>query len=387
MSLSVFLSILGMSIGVASLVLAMAVISGYETTLKKSVIDSFGHVIVSKRGGGINDEDPLIQRLKSSENLVTGSSPFLYVESVLAHGGSVSGVLLEGLDTSTIQDVVSLEHRLIAGEFDLTPKSLPGVIIGKGVSERFQLEVGDTLSLVIPISSVGAAGFRPRLQRFEVRGVLSLGRHDYDERYLLTDIKTAQQFLGSDRISGYRLRLVHEDRADEVSAFVGSEFGYPYWTRTWFESNQNLFQAVSYEKAIIFIIVLLMVVAASINISVSLFLSVLRRYADIGVLKAMGASPKFIQRLFTIQGLFIGFIGAFLGLLLGKACCEVFMWVQSQFSLFPAEIYKIDSVDLELRLWDIFWIFVSSFVICFLSTLAPAKKGARLSAVEGLRYE
>ena len=151
--------------------------------------------------------------------------------------------------------------------------------------------------------------------------------------------------------------------------------------------NRNIFLAASYEKIVIFFIVLLMVVAASFNIASTLFVTVLRRYHDISILKAMGASRRFIYWMFAVQGVVIGALGALAGIGIGYAICEIFMWVQVKFPLFPAEIYRIDRVNVEIRGLDLLLIVVCSIIICFLSSLMPAKRGADLYPVEGLRYE
>jgi lipoprotein-releasing system permease protein len=163
--------------------------------------------------------------------------------------------------------------------------------------------------------------------------------------------------------------------------------GYPYWTRDWQQLNQNLLEAVQLEKVVIFFVVLVMVVAACFNISSTLFVTVLRRYSDISILRTMGATRGFILRLFSIQGMLVGLVGAIAGLLLGALLCWGFSILENQFGLLPGEIYKLSQFSPELRWFDLLSIFVVAFLICFISTLAPARRGAKLEAVEGLRYE
>jgi lipoprotein-releasing system permease protein len=391
--LTLMLSILGMSFGVAALVLAMAIVSGYTTTLKRSIIDSFGHLVLVKKGPGFRADGEFEREIVSQIPELTSSTPFLLLEAILAKRGELGGIILEGVDFQTHGKVVNLKKHLIDGTFEpeaLDPEAkIATAYVGKGIQKKYQLKIGDEFRVVLPVGGgLPGQSFRTKVTTFKLGGVLDLGRYDFDQRYVVTDLKTAQKFgdVGT-RISGYRMRIQDGDKAEAVKARLEEKLGYPYMFRTWYDSNRNVFLAADYEKVVIFFIVLLMVVAASFNIASSLFVSVLKRFHDISILKAMGASRKFIYWLFATQGLLIGFAGAVLGITLGYAICEVFMIVQDYYPIFPADIYRIDHVDVEIRTADLVLILISSMVICFLASLVPAKRGAELLPVEGLRYE
>jgi lipoprotein-releasing system permease protein len=383
-------SVLGMSFGVAALVLSMAIVSGYESTLKKSVIDSFGHLVILRKGAGFRAPQEFETELKAAVTNIESMTPFLLLEAILAHNKELGGVVVEGIDLTTYSKVIDLKKHIIDGDFELGARDqIPLAIVGKGIQKKFRLKIGDQFRVVLPMSAqTGGSQFRSRLQKFILAGVVDLGRHDFDERYVLTDINAAQKFADvGERVSGFRIRLDSSDAAEAAKLTVEEKFGYPYIARSWFDSNKNIFLAAKYEKIVIFFIVLLMVVAASFNIASTLFVTVLRRYHDISILKAMGASRRFIYWMFAVQGLVIGVLGAIVGIGLGYGICEIFMWVQTKFPLFPAEIYRIDRVNIEIRGMDLVLIVICSMVICFLSSLMPAKRGADLYPVEGLRYE
>lgn len=391
LSLTTILSLVGMTIGVASLVVGMAVLSGYESTLKKTVTDVVGHVLVMKTVRSQDDKTNLVEEVRPHVEGLEAATPFAYLEAVLAHGGTVSGVVVEGVDPNTVHQVLNLKSRLIQGDFDLSlnDAGVAGVVVGKGVFKNFGLELGDVFRVVMPVSDgLNTEAFKPRLRKFRVTGVLDMGRHDYDTRYIISDLKEAQAFAQiGDRVSGYRLRLKDENKAQEASLRITNNLGYGYWARDWRDVNRNLFDAVQLEKIVIFLVLLIIVIAASFNISSTLFVSVIQRFNDISVLKTLGANRRFVLRIFTFQGLFIGILGAFFGLLLGLLACQGFIWAQEAWGLIPGDIYKLDHVDLELRWLDLLAIAGSSMLICFISTLAPARRGAKLSPVEGLRYE
>jgi lipoprotein-releasing system permease protein len=391
LSLNLILAVLGVALGVAALVIAMAVVSGYESTLRTTVVNMQGHVVILKHGGIESERGDLEKKVQASVHELQAMTPFLVIEGLIVHQKKLSGVALEGVDPGTVGFVLSLEHTLTEGDVRLgaSTEGAPPALIGRGLSRKFGLHVGDEFRLVIPITRTRSQeGFRPKAQKFRVGGILDLGRADYDERYILTDLVTAQKFGElPGRISGWRLRLEKDDQAVTVAQRVERTLGASFWTRTWVDANRNLFQAVRYEKVIIFIVVMLMVVAAAFNVASTLFLSVVRRYSQIGILKAMGVSGAFIQRLFTVQGLLVGAAGTMLGLVLGLLGCQAFLWAEKKYSLFPGEVYKLNFVQLEVRWEDLSVILIVALFFCYLSALAPAKRGAQLLPVEGLRYE
>ncbi|MEO0336433.1 MAG: ABC transporter permease, partial [Pseudomonadota bacterium] len=207
--LTTILSIGGMAIGVASLVVAMAVMSGFETTLQKTVIDVSGHLLVLKRG-----TENQAEALEEVKPLIPGfqaATPFIFLEAVLAKKGVVAGVGVEGVHPEKIHEVLQLKNRVVKGELDFEQRAgeLPGIVIGKGIQKQFDVTVGETLRLVIPVvSSRDFSKFKPRLRKFKVRGVVSFGHHEFDSRYILMNITDAQEFASvGDRVSGYKIRV------------------------------------------------------------------------------------------------------------------------------------------------------------------------------------
>ncbi len=388
-SLTTVLSILGMAIGVASLVVSMAVFSGYTATLEQTVQDAIGHVLVLKRGSAdqtdmLNDIQPLVKGL-------VGQTPFVYAEAILAGKGKIAGILIEGIDISTVHSVLSLENRVISGHLDFTREAgaLPKVLVGKGIAESFALKVGDSVNLVVPLATeFQAASFRPKLGKFQVAGIIDYGRYDFDSRYVVMQIQEAQEFVEiGKRITGYRLKLSDPYAARAAVQDISNKFGGAYWARDWMEVNRNLFEAARLEKAVLFFVLMILIVAAAFNIANTLFISVVQRYRDISVLKTLGAPDKMIRRIFTCQGLMVGGIGAFTGIIAGLLLCRLFEWATFRWKLIPAEIYKLDRINLSVRGTDLLAIIGASLLVCFLATLFPSRRGSKISPVEGLRYE
>lgn len=390
LSVTTILSLLGMTIGVGSLVVAMAVISGYETTLKKSVIDVFGELMLIRRAASEPNVPNNLSEVTPQLEGFVAQTPFVYVEAIIASKGKVAGVLLEGIDPEQAFKVINIKNKLMVGSFDFQAvDGVPGAVIGAGVAKKFSLQVGDSFRLVTPVMGDSSGqNFRPRMKVFRVVGVVNLGRHDYDLRYVLSDLKTAQDFAQiGENVSGFRLKFKNSELALSNNIKVTNQFGHQFWTRDWVEVNRNLFEAVRLEKRVIFFVLLIIVVAACFNISSNLFLSVMRRFHEISILKAVGADRKFLMGLFRGQALLIGAVGSLFGICLGLMACYGFLLAQDHLGLWPAEIYKLTRISVELRWLDLLSILGAALIICYLATRIPARRGADLSPVEGLRYE
>ncbi len=389
LSLPSILSLVGMSVGVACLTAAMGVVSGFEATLAKTITDVYGHVLVINRASSPQNIESIVDRIQKAAPEVETYTPFINIEGVIAHNSELSGIVLQGLDPGTVDKVLNLKSRVIRGTFDLEKDGeLPKALIGKGLEKRFKIKVGETFQVVLPSPNSTSSNFSPRVQKFILSGVLDLGKNEYDERFIVTSLKSAQTFLGvGDAFSGIRIKLSDRDLAPSVSLKLAQELGNSYWINDWTEVNKNLFEAVQLERIVIFFIILVMVVAAAFNISSQLFVGVLQRFSDISILKAIGATPRDIRVIFTLNGLFFGFVGTVLGIILGFILCGIFLLIQKYFVVMPVDVYKLDSIGVDIRFVDLAAIIGSAMFVCLVSSLMPAIRGSKLNPVEGLRYE
>jgi lipoprotein-releasing system permease protein len=420
LNLPSFMSFLGMALGVACLTAAMGVVNGFESALKSAVTDVFGHVLVVRRTDQLQSLESLIARIEANAPEVQAATAFVNLEGVIASGGKLAGVAVQGIDPKTVESVLHIRNRLVNGRFDFerqigndiqninsqgtspkgnnlqsnnargdNPSALPVALLGKSLAKRFALKTGDEFKVVLPQPSKGdSSGFSPKIGTFRVGGILDLGKAEFDERYVVTDLRSAQEFAGiGDSFTGVRLRLKDSQTASRVASHLSSELGTQYWTMDWYEVNKPLFEAIKLERPVIFFVVMIMVVAASFNISSNLFVSVLQKYADISMLRTMGFSGFDVVKVYVIQGLFFGVLGAAVGLIIGLLLCLGFVVLQKYFVLLPPDIYRIDHVGVEIHLIDLITIFLSSILVCLVSTLIPAQRGAKLDPLEGLRYE
>ncbi|XGC82089.1 FtsX-like permease family protein [Bdellovibrio bacteriovorus] len=384
------LSMLGLILGVAALVASMAVMSGFESTLKHAMADVSGHAQVVKRSRFVDDWKELEDRIKVAEPTLESSTRFVFIEAVLAHSGKISGVLIQGVDKDRVSRVLNFKSRIVSGTDNLQEESeTPLALIGKGLANKMGLKVGDHFRVVVPVAdAVDPSKFQRRLGEFKVQGILDLGKYDWNERFIISDLKASQTIADiGDRYSGLILKFQDVDYARTAAFNLSAVLGTPYWIRDWRDANENLFEAVSVERPGIFMVVLVITFVAAFNVSSTLFVNVVRRYKDIAILKTVGLSRKDIIKIFALQGLFMGMIGIVFGFILGLILCVAFSFAQSRLGLISGEVYRIDSIEVNVRLIDSIAIMVATLLICFIATLAPARRGGKLNPVEGLRNE
>ena len=386
LSVAGWISLLGLVLGVACLMVSMAVMSGFEKTLQKNVSDVSGDIqILFPPRGMFDSEEKLIKGVDGLKN----SMGFLISEGLLAVKGRVRGAILQGVNTSELEGVLRIQNRLIEGTVSDFVSDKESVLVGKGIAREHSLKIGDEIQVVILLGAeVDSGKFKRKIGRFKVAGILDLGKYEYDQKMVIVQIGNLQNLLEvGNKVSGYILRLNTPDQALVSAPVLQASLGGQYRVRTWKDVNENIFEAVKIEKVIVFFVILVIVIAASFNVMSSLFINVFQRFNDIAILKALGMNSKQVLFIFNLQGLIIGGAGCILGLLFGGVLCYGFQHSQKILGLIPESVYKIDSIDLTYRFVDILAIIFATLFVCLLATWAPARHGVRLRPVEGLRYD
>lgn len=384
------LALLGLVLGVAALVASMAVMSGFESTLKQAMADVSGHVQVVKRSRFPDEWRELEERIRKAEPTLVSSTRFVFVEAVLAHQGQISGVLLQGVDRDRFEQVLNFKKRLLSGSTELQGEGeVPGALIGKNLAHKLNLRVGDDFRVVVPVAdAVDPSNFQRRVGVFRIQGILDLGKYDWNERFILADLSATQKLADiGDRYSGLLLRFKDVDHARAAAFNLSAALGPPYWIRDWRDANENLFEAISVERPGIFFVVLVITIVAALTVSATLYISVVQRFKDIAILKTVGLSQKDIMKIFVFQGLFLGGVGLALGFILGVGISYLFEWAQGSLSLISGEVYRLENIQLQIRFVDSIAVCLATLLICFVATIAPARHGAKLEPVEGLRNE
>jgi lipoprotein-releasing system permease protein len=388
-NLSTLLSLVSLAIGIATLITVMALVNGYEKALKSSVFDVVGHILITKSPVPIYNPNQEVQKLKENLSIKDFEfSPYVQKEALAVHRGQIQGVVIEGLDYRTFNKVSNIKNRIIEGTLDLK-KALDeqGVYLGKGLGEEFGLSVGDKINIVVPFTDYDF-GIRRTVQSFTIFGFLDLGKYEYNNRYVLTEINNARKlFEFSDSASsGLRLKFKDPKLAIKFQNEI-IEKNLSYSAQTWKDTNLSLFEAIKIERVIIFLILCIMVVIGAFNLSTGLFLSVYKKTVDMSVLRSLGLRARQVVAIFMIQGMIIGVVGFIFGCGLGYLMIYVLNHILASGLFLPPEVYKLNSLILEVNPKDLIFIFFAAMAICFAATISPASRNFKLKPAEGLKYD
>jgi lipoprotein-releasing system permease protein len=383
------ISILGVGLGVAALIVVMGVMNGFSTDLRDKILGVNAHMVAGVMGGAMRDYREKIEKIDAIPGIL-GATPFIYTEVMLSSSGGVKGVILRGIDPATAGEVLSLPRDMVQGQVaDLDqPGSFPGIILGKELAERTGVTTGSVVNILSPSGRQSAAGFTPKVKTFVVRGVFRSGMFEYDTSMAYVNLAAAQDLLGfkHDLVTGIELRVddVYAVAAtgERVREALG---GMPVYVRTWIDMNGNLFKALQLEKTAMFIILLMIVLVGSFSIITTLVMLVMEKTRDIAILMSMGATAENIRRVFMLQGSIIGAVGAALGYALGLPVS--FALKKYQFIKIPGDVYPMDYLPIRLDWMDVALVGATALLLCFLATLYPARQAARLKPAEALRHE
>ncbi len=400
-SLNTLVSIGGITVGVAALIATLAVMTGFSEDLRAKILGTNSHIVINDRArDNLSGYRALIEETVAIPHVVA-ATPFIFRQVLLSSDTNVVGVVLRGISPQSEARVTDLGKNIVEGklEFLTTPpriegevqgeKILPGIIIGKELAGRLGVFLGDKIGVVSPVgqgreSLTDPMGFTPKIRKFHVVGVFDSGMFEYDSTLVYISIKEAQAFFNlADEVSGIEVKVDDIFLADQIAAQIEKSLGFPYQARDWKKLNRNLFSALQLEKIMMFIVLVLIILVASFNIVSTLTMTVIEKSREIAILKAMGATRESIMRIFMLEGVIIGGIGATLGIPLGVAVCKA---LQKFYSL-PSDIYYISQLPVKIELLDLTLVSLSAILIGFLATLYPSWQAARIDPAEALRYE
>jgi len=397
-SIITVISIAGVTVGVMALIVVLAVMSGFEKTLKEKILGTQAHLILLKAGQeGMGHYGEVTKEVGEVKGVVS-AAPVIYNQVMLSSESNVSGVFLKGIDPDLEGKVTELARNMKAGSLQSLKKpqdgNLPGIILGVELAKNLSVSVSDILQVISPLGTMTPMGMMPKMKRFRVVGIFYSGMYEFDNTFAYISIESAQKFFDMDsRVTGIEIKIDDVYRVKEVGKAIRQRLGFPFWTKDWMEMNRNLFSALRMEKIAMFIILVLIVLVAAFNIISTLIMVVMEKTRDIAILKAMGAPPKGILRIFIIEGLVIGVVGTVLGAILGLGIAlnleKVSGFVENLFGFkfLPRDVYYIDKLPSQVNPLDVGLIAVTAVLITLLATLYPSWRASKLDPAEALRYE
>jgi lipoprotein-releasing system permease protein len=366
----------------------LSVMNGFREDLMSKILGVNSHLLVLSYEGAFKDYDKVNSQVDQADG-VRASTPFLYSQVMVNNSGSVSGVILRGIDTETAPRVINIEPMIKEGSLQSLGRlhdGLPAIIIGKELSKNLMARPGDILTVVSPLGKLTPLGRIPYDRKFKVTAIFESGMYEYDSSMAYVSLKEAQDFLGfENRVTGIEVKVADVYEADRTGAAVQKKLGYPYWTKDWKQMNRSLVSALKLEKLTMFVILLMIVLVGALNIISTLVMVVMEKTRDVAILRAMGTTGRSIMSIFMLQGLLVGVIGTLAGLASGLGLCHLL--AKYKFIDLPSDIYYISTLPVRVETTDVAFVTISAVFISFLATLYPSWHASRLNPVEALRYE
>ncbi len=385
------ISIAGVAVGVTALLTVLAVMNGFESEIQTRIAGTDAHVVVLGSGmAGIEHPEGVVASAQATAGVI-GAAPFTYGKAMVMRRGLAEGLVLKGVDLARERQVTTV-GRNMTPPLDSIPVATadgsPGVVLGSELAARLGARVGDRVVLA---SLAGAAaaptGYLPKLRPFTIVGIFSSGLYTYDSAFGFTSIPAAQEFFGLGRaVTGVEVRLLDMFDAPQAGERILARLGPGSWqVNNWIEMNRNLFSWMKLEKSVMFLILILIVLVAAFNIVSTLFMVVLEKRRDIGVLKSLGASSQVVLRIFLLEGLLIGVSGTACGALLGGGLVTLLR--RYPLVRLPGDVYFIERLPVRPEAGDFAAVILAALALCLAAALYPAWRASRLDPVEAIRRQ
>lgn len=380
-----FIAIIGVTLGVAALIITLSVLNGFERTIKENIVSFTAHMqLFAFQNQLVPNSDETIQKVKGKYPEIVEMAPYLSREGMIRSEASTDGVLIKGIDPTN--DVSAAKERLVEGQYNLEEhaRGVQGIIIGRRLAQKLEVTIGGRV-LLLSLGGSAVSLSQTRVIQFEVRGLYETGMADYDETYVYLNLKSAQRLFGvGPLVSGYDITVNDMSKLNAMAGEIPEYLGYPYYARTTEQMNRNLLTWVELQKKPIPIIIGLIIIVATVNIIGTLLMMVMERAKEIGILRTLGSNTKKMKNIFLIQGMFIGVIGTILGNLIAFILC----WIELRYKFFslPSGIYYMTHVPIELSAGVFLIVSALALLMCFLSSYLPSRFAAQLDPIKLIRF-
>jgi lipoprotein-releasing system permease protein len=380
------ISIVGITLGVATLIIVINVMIGFEDNLKNKIMGVNAHIIVNRIDRAPIENWRAVEDSLGKIDGVVAVSPFLINQVMISRESSVSGAVIRGVESSKEAEVNSIKKFIIDGRLPAEKDNAFEIVIGKELSLQLGAIVGDNITVISPMGTRGPFGFVPLMKHFKVVGIFDCGIYDYNATFTFIDLSVAQNFFKTgDIITAFSVKTENFDRAKKIAKNIEETLYIPYVARDWISMNKNLFSALKLEKVAMFLILTLIIIVASFNIISLITITVKDKTKDIAIFRAVGGSEKLVRGIFIRQGLLIGAAGVVIGNILAIIAC----YILENYKLItlPEDIYYMDRIPIKIVPEIFLIVSISAMIITYISTLYPSKRASRINPAEALKNE
>lgn len=392
-SVIAWFSLLGIGLGVATLIIVMSVMNGFRQELFARIMGLNGHVgVYALVGGPLKDFDEVTRRVRGVPDVVA-AGPMIESQALITANGIASGAVVRGLRNADLQNRPMLANNIVDGSLDAVT-GMNAAMIGKRMAERYGLRVGDDLTMITPNFAETAMGVMPRSKIVQVAAIFDVGMYEYDNNFVYIPFELAQVlYQMRDGATGVDILIADPQRVDDVRARIAGALEAKYRLSDWQRANSSYFNAIEVERNVMFLILTLIIVVAAFNIISSLIMLVKDKGRDIAILRTMGATRGMVMRIFLLCGTAVGVVGTLGGVALGLVFClnieaiRQFLQRQTGKTLFDPTIYFLSKLPAIVEPREVALIVGMALGLSFLATIYPAWRAARLDPVEALRYE
>jgi lipoprotein-releasing system permease protein len=380
-----FIAIIGVTLGVASLDITLAILGGFEKTIKENVVSFTSHMqLFAFENDLLPNPESTIQKVVARYPDVLEMAPYLSREGMVRSKSEIDGVLIKGVDPAN--DISAAKRRLVEGVYDLEERETGAqrVILGKRLAEKLNVKINDRV-LMYALGGTSLSLANTRIMQFEISGIYETGMADYDGSVIYINLRNAQRLCQVGRtVSGFDILVANTDSLASLAQQIPEYLGYPYYARTMFQQYRNLFAWVDLQRIPVLIILALIIIVATANIIGTLLMMILGKAREIGTLMTIGMKKKTVVRVFLKQGVLIGIIGTVLGNFIALVLC----WLELRYRLFPlpSGIYFMTHVPIDISIFNFLIVSAAALSMSFLASWLPSRLAAKMDPIKLIRF-
>ncbi|MHB9155303.1 MAG: FtsX-like permease family protein [Endomicrobiales bacterium] len=379
--LTTLIAIGGITLGVAALIITLAVMSGFHRDIREKILGIQPHLVVLKGGPAPFNEYPAVAGRIKQHKEVVAAAPFIYGQAILKNNQSTAGAVIKGIEAASEDSLIHLGRTVISGHLPGEGTAARDILLGQELARTLGLTLGDEVIVVSP----GQLALIPRMEKFTVTGIFQSGMYEYDSSLSFVSLAQADKLFGMEgSVTGIGISVKDWEKTGRIEAELQKDLAGPYWVRSWERMNHNLFAALKLEKIMMFIILTLIILVAAFNIISNLLLLTVEKTKEIGILSAMGFHRFKIAKVFFYEGIIIGLSGILLGVGLGTGISLLLK--KYQFIHLPPDVYYLDTLPVRILAGDVASVTVATLVITMLAAIYPAYQVTKLDPLEAIRY-